>query len=457
MAMEHVLRALAQATQPAAARLFDPGRYSLKVFGSPSDANPWGWQLAGHHISLNVTVAGGRYVSPTPSLLGSQPASYGTLAPLADDEELGYRFVNSLDEAQRANAVIYHRPPPDLATQIVPRIGEVERPDPVFAPEPDYVLTEDERDILSYVRSSPKGLSARALDKQQFESLTGLVEAFAGRFPSDVAAAHLLQIERAGLENLAFAWAGSTSPGERHYFRIQGPVLLIEHDNTQDNGAHIHSVWRNPVDDFGDDVLAQHYRLHHNPQDPSLITRYGARHRHCGPIGPSGTLIRRGQLELRPGDLLRYRGEPSPDPIVFQVLVVSAVSVRVREVGDDREVPVAVPQPEIVTDRVAEGAGTVKVPEALLDLRDLRGVALRLQLDEDDIPDHDPILGSGAAMAAGQRQKPSCTARAASASSGPRTVTWRWPRANTSRHGSARVRFASSLPVIVMSSVSARP
>jgi hypothetical protein len=276
MAMEHVLRALAQATRPAAAHLFDPGRYSLKVFGQPGGPAAWGWQLAGHHISLNFTVVGGRYVSPTPSLLGSEPASFGTLAPLADDEELGYRFVNSLDNAQRADAVIYHRPPPDLATRIVPRIGEVERPDPVFAPEPDYVLTEDERDILSYVRSSPNGLPARSLDKQQLADLVGLVEAFAGRLPSDVAAAQLLQIERAGLENLVFAWAGSTSPGERHYFRIQSPVLLIEHDNTQANGAHIHSVWRNPADDFGDDVLAQHYRLHHNPQDHLYRTSCGS-------------------------------------------------------------------------------------------------------------------------------------------------------------------------------------
>jgi len=196
-------------------------------------------------------------------MLGVQPASFGTLAPLADDEELGYRFVNSLDDFQRAQAVIYHRPPPDLATRVVPRIGDVERPDPVFTPEPDYVLSEDERDILSYVRSSPKGLSARLLDKSRLNGLVGLVEAFAGRLPADVAAAQLAEIERVGLENLAFAWAGDTSPGGRHYFRIQGPVLLIEHDNTQDNGTHIHSVWRNPSGDFGDDILAQHYREHH--------------------------------------------------------------------------------------------------------------------------------------------------------------------------------------------------
>jgi hypothetical protein len=257
MAMEHVLRALTKA------HLFDPGRYSFKIFGQPDDAGAWGWQFAGHHVSLNFTVVDGRFVAPTPSLLGSEPATFGTLAPLADDEELGYRFVNSLDPAQRASAIIHHRSPPDLATRIVPKIGAVERPDPAFRPEPDYVLTDDERDILSYVRDNPKGLPGRDLRKPQLEQLVGIVEAFAARLPADVASAQMRDIEHAGLENLVFAWAGGTSPGDRHYFRIQGPVLLIEHDNTQANGTHIHSVWRNPADDFGDDVLAEHYREHH--------------------------------------------------------------------------------------------------------------------------------------------------------------------------------------------------
>ena len=57
--------------------------------------------------------------------------------------------------------------------------------------------------------------------------------------------------------------AGDTGVGARHYFRVQGPVLLIEHDNTQDNGQHIHSAWRNPAGDFGDDVLGAHLRHDH--------------------------------------------------------------------------------------------------------------------------------------------------------------------------------------------------
>jgi Protein of unknown function (DUF3500) len=258
LAMEHVLRALT----PALADLFDPERYCFKVFGTPGDP-AWGWQLAGHHVSLNFTVVDGRYVSPTPCMLGAEPASYGMLAPLAEDEELGYRFVNSLDAAQRNAAIIHHRPPPDFATRMVPRIGELERPDAVFFPEPDYVISEDERDILSYVRHSPKGITGSELGERQLDELSELVGAFARRLPDEVAGAQMHDLERAGLDSLTFAWAGSTEPGHRHYFRIQGPTLLIEHDNTQGNGNHIHSVWRNPADDFGDDVLAEHYRRHH--------------------------------------------------------------------------------------------------------------------------------------------------------------------------------------------------
>ncbi len=258
MAMEHVLRAL----RPAAAELFDPERYCFKVFGQPGEAT-WGWQFAGHHVALNYTIAGGR-ISPTPCLLGSEPARYGTLAPLDDDEELGFLFVHSLDLAQRRAAIIYHRSPPDFATRLVPRIGDTERPDPVFEPEPDYRLSEDERDILSYVRASPKGLAASELDLRQLEELATLVGAFVRRLPDEVAGVQMRAIERAGLDKLTFAWAGSTERGHRHYFRVQGPTVLIEHDNTQSNANHIHSVWRNPADDFGDDVLAEHYHVHHS-------------------------------------------------------------------------------------------------------------------------------------------------------------------------------------------------
>ena len=263
MAMEHVRRALTLLGAPAIAHLFDPERYCFRIFGTPGGAAPWGWQLAGHHVSLNFTVTDGRYLSPTPCMLGSVPASYGTLAPLADDEARGYEFINSLTGAQRSAAIIWHRPPPDFATRMVPRIGPAELPDHVFNPEPDYRISDAERSVLSYLRDGPKGVRGADLDGRQLDGLVGLVAAFARRLPDEVAAAELARVHAAGPENLAFAWAGGTAPGDRHYYRVQGPDLLIEHDNTQGGGNHVHSVWRNPGNDFGDDILAAHYRAEH--------------------------------------------------------------------------------------------------------------------------------------------------------------------------------------------------
>ncbi len=265
IAMEHVRRALIAASEPERAGMFDPERYCFRVFGEPGGATaaggrpaPWGWQLAGHHVSLNFTVTGD-YVSATPCMFGSVPASYGPLSPLAHEEADGYQFVNALSGEQRAKAVIWHRPPPDFATRVAPRIGDVELPDHVFEPEPDYRIDDDERSALAYVRSGPRGVGGADLTGPQREALMGLVALFAGRLPDDIAAAELARVDAAGAENLWFAWAGTTEPGARHYYRVQGPGLLIEHDNTQGGGNHVHSVWRVPGGDFGDDLLAAHY------------------------------------------------------------------------------------------------------------------------------------------------------------------------------------------------------
>jgi hypothetical protein len=258
MTMEHVRRALTLASAPAIAHLFDPERYCFRVFGTPGQ-EAWGWQLAGHHVSLNFTVAGD-YVSGTPCMLGSVPASYGSLSPLEHEEADGFAFVNALSAAQRAKAIIWRRPPPDFATRLVPRIGEVELPDHVFEPEPGYRISDEERSVLAYVRSGPRGIGGADLTAEQLFALTDLVARFAGRLPAEAAEAEMRRVDAAGVENLWFAWAGATERGARHYFRVQGPGLLIEHDNTQGGGNHVHSVWRVPGGDFGDDLLAAHYR-----------------------------------------------------------------------------------------------------------------------------------------------------------------------------------------------------
>ncbi len=256
IAMEHVLYAkTASSSREFADALRDPSRYYVSVFGEPGDASPWGWRMVGHHLSLNFTVVDSRYLTATPSLFGAEPSQAGELQPLALEESAGYELIHALDPAQRQQAVIWHRSPPDFATRTVPEIGSIERPDELWPPEPGYRLSDDERQILSYHRDQPKGIPASEFGEAQRRRLTDLLTTFARRFPAGLASAELEAIRTAGLDRLWFAWAGGTEPGQRHYFRVQGPGLLIEHDNTQDNAKHIHSVWRNPDNDFAGRML----------------------------------------------------------------------------------------------------------------------------------------------------------------------------------------------------------
>ena len=91
-------------------------------------------------------------------------------------------------------------------------------------------------------------------------ALGQLVALYLGRLPAGLAAR---QAATVAAGELHFAWEGPTTPGLRHYYRVQGDDLLIEYDSTADDGNHAHTVLRRPRSDFGDDVLAAHYRQAH--------------------------------------------------------------------------------------------------------------------------------------------------------------------------------------------------
>ena len=216
----------------------DPGRYFFTVFGTPSKKGPWGWRAEGHHISLHFTMGAGGLVSSTPSFFGSNPAEVRDEGPkkglriLADQEDTGRALLMALDEGQRAKAVI----------QSV-ALNEI--------------VTGNKVDITPL---SPTGLTADAMTSSQRDMLMKVIETFTSKMAPDIAAERVAALRKAGLEKVAFAWTGEAERGKKHYYRIQGPTFLIEHDNSQNDGNHVHSVWRDFAGDFGRDILREHLK-----------------------------------------------------------------------------------------------------------------------------------------------------------------------------------------------------
>ncbi len=212
----------------------DPDLYFYSLFGQPGAA--WGWRLEGHHVSLNFTLRGSRVVSAFPLFMGANPAQVRAgpragLRTLADEEDLGRRLFLSLDAPQRARALI-------------------------ASAAPDEIVTGNSRRAAI---GPPAGVAWSELDSRRAALLWQLVELYARRLRPELAEAELARIRRAGIEKIHFAWAGGPNPGQPHYYRVQGPIFLIEYDNTQNNANHIHTVWRDLEHDFGLDPLAAHY------------------------------------------------------------------------------------------------------------------------------------------------------------------------------------------------------
>jgi hypothetical protein len=122
-------------------------------------------------------------------------------------------------------------------------------------------IRDETIEAFRYSREA-KGLPAARMTAAQREVLAALIRQYVDRMPEEIAA---LERERVAgsLDQIAFAWAGGSERRQPHYYRLQGPRLLVEYDNTQDNANHIHSVWRDPEGDFGAYLLAQHYAAAH--------------------------------------------------------------------------------------------------------------------------------------------------------------------------------------------------
>jgi hypothetical protein len=251
-----------------------PGRdsrlYHVRIFGAPDAKAPWGWSFEGHHISLNYTIVDGRIVAPTPTFFGANPAEaplggVATLRPLQGIEDLARELVHTLDEGQRAGAVIAAEAPPDIVLTNLPYAVEgalltgQAALDHWRAAHP---VHDDEVAALRY-SSTPQGLSSQSLNAGQQELLMALVGEYIRRMPDELAEIELQKVQQNGALPLHFAWAGGLERGQGHYYRVQGDHFLVEYDNTQNDANHIHSVWRDPRNDFGADLLARHYAHSH--------------------------------------------------------------------------------------------------------------------------------------------------------------------------------------------------
>lgn len=227
--------------QPANSRYRDPDIYYISIFGEPSSKNPWGWRFEGHHLSLNFSSVSNQ-VSATPTFMGSNP---GTLARndypgsdlLKSEEFLAKKLLGLLDPPQLGKATY---------TEQVPR----------------EIITGNSRKVSL---SNYEGLPFKDMKPDQQSVLVDLLMTYLNNMESTIANSQWEQIKAEGLDNLWFAWAGGVKPYDGHYYRIHGPSVLIEYDNTQNNGNHIHTVWRDLKNDFGEDLLKKHYETsgHH--------------------------------------------------------------------------------------------------------------------------------------------------------------------------------------------------
>ena len=217
--------------------IFGQDLYYVSILGTPSETDPWMLQYGGHHLALNITIAGQQGIL-TPSLIGAQPALYTangkTVRPLGRESDKAFALLNALDEAQRKQAILNYR------------VADL-----VLGPGQDGKTIQ------------PEGLKASAMNEQQRALLLDLISEWTGIVHESAAAARMAQV-KAGLGETWFAWSGPTtvSAGKNgtSYYRIQGPNLVIEYAPQKlggDPSMHVHTIYRDPTNDYGRKLTAR--------------------------------------------------------------------------------------------------------------------------------------------------------------------------------------------------------
>jgi hypothetical protein len=234
--LEYVLREVEKRPENDTYR--DPENYAFLIFGTPDAKAPWAWSVEGHHLSLHFTVVNNK-VEFLPSFFGSNP---GIVLPgyiqagkqvLKEETETAFRLLGSLNEQQLKIVMLSERAPNDLLT----------------------------------TNSKREGLPWGEMTAVQQKIFQELINAYLNRYHITLKNQELSRLREADMNKIYFAWMGDREPvrgaGHGHYFRVHGPTFLIEYDNTQNGGNHVHSVVRDLTDDWGEDLLKAHYEAAH--------------------------------------------------------------------------------------------------------------------------------------------------------------------------------------------------
>lgn len=220
----------------------DPELYSAAFYGHPGTDSIWAWSFEGHHISLNFTIVNDS-MAVAPRFFGANPATIPSgerkgERTLAEEEDLGFKMIQSMDSSQKEIALLKNHTPKDIVSY------NITKADPL----------------------SPSGLPMGKMTPEQKTTMVTILHLYLSMMPDDLAQARMNNLEQEEFDKIHFAWAGSETPGKAHYYRIQGKSFLIEFDNTQNNANHIHTVWRDFEGDFGRDLIQDHYKSsdHHH-------------------------------------------------------------------------------------------------------------------------------------------------------------------------------------------------
>ena len=212
--------------KPGAPIRFGRAEYYVSILGKPSTTEPWMMQFGGHHLAINVTLAGTANVL-APTHTGAQPASYSVggklIRPLGDENDRAFELVNALDDAQKKQAILGY-----------------EVRNLVLGPGTDGKSIE------------PEGVRAATFTPAQRATLLALVREWVGILEDQAANAKMKEIE-SGLSETYFAWAGPTTNGKGAYFRVQGPAVFLEYAPQgagENNVDHIHTIYREPANDY---------------------------------------------------------------------------------------------------------------------------------------------------------------------------------------------------------------